>query len=349
MAGPSIERKPFGTTHDGIEVEQIILANGTGATAKILTYGATLAELHVPDRDGRFGDVVLGFDNIRPYEFESPYFGSTIGRVGNRIANGRFSLDYRTHQLAINNGPNHLHGGLKGYSKRVWNAETMVVDGPTVRFTLDDPDGTEGYPGNVHISVAYTLTADNALKLQYFATTDAATPINLTNHTYFNLKDGGRSSALGHVFQAQSDEYIPVNDVQIPTGEIAKVAGTPIDFRQAKPLGQDIEKMLGTPIGYDHTLVVRGWDGTLRKAAEVYEPESGRRMTVETTEPGFQLYAGLFLSGVKGKDGARYDKHHGFCLETQHYPDSVNHKDFPTTILQPGETYRQVTVYRFSS
>lgn len=346
-----IQRKRFGTTAAGEEVDQITLTNNQGATVRLITFGTIVTELLVPDRQGKLGDVVLGFDNFAQYEKQNPFFGCIAGRFANRIARGKFSVDGVTYTVATNNGPNHLHGGIRGYDKRNWAAGTaMTADGPSVRFTLLDPDGAEGYPGNVNITVTYTWTHDNALRIEYTATTDKPTPINLTNHSYFNLKDGGATDILSHIMRTQADAYTPVDDTLIPTGKIAPVKGTPIDFTSPKPIGQDLKAMGGSPAGYDHNLVLRSQNGTLAKAAETYEPTTGRLMETWTTQPGMQFYTGNFLTGsVKGKHNATYAQHHGFCLETQHYPDSVNHPNFPSTILRPGETYRQITEYRFST
>jgi aldose 1-epimerase len=347
--GGPIEEKPFAGS--GGSVIEYSLTNSHGASVQIINYGATVTRLLVPDKDGKLGDVVLGFDNMDQYAEQSPYFGAVVGRVGNRIAKGIFSIQGVRYCVPVNNGPNHLHGGFKGYDKRIWAGETaMTADGPSVRFTLTDPDGTEGYPGTVKVTVIYSLTGDNALKIQYFATTDKATPINLTNHSYFNLKDAGKSSIEDHAMKIYADFYTPVDDTLIPTGQIAPVKGTPIDFTAPKLIGKDLEAMGGKPIGYDHNLVLRNQNGSFAKAVEVYEPDTGRLMEVWTTEPGVQFYSGNFLDGsVKGKDGTVYQQHNAFVLETQHYPDSINHPNFPCTILFPGQVYRQVTEYRFSA
>jgi aldose 1-epimerase len=344
-----VEKKHFGTAMDGQNVDQYTLDNGKGGVVKIITFGGTVTSIQVPDKNGVVGDVALGFDNLKQYETESPYFGALIGRVGNRIAKGMFTIGNEHYAVPVNNGPNHLHGGFKGYDKRVWAAEGQIdPDGPSVRLKLDDPDGTEGYPGNLHVTVIYSWSSKNVLKIQYYATTDQPTPVNLTNHTYFNLKDGGKSDVLGHVLQINADAYTPVDDTLIPTGEIAPVKGTAIDFTSPKPIGQDIKAMGGDPVGYDHNLVLRSQDGSFAKAAEVFEPESGRRLEVWTTEPGVQFYSGNFLDGsIKGKNGAVYQEHNAFCLETQHYPDSINHPKFPSSLLQPHDVYRQVTEFRF--
>src|ERR1700722_1267291 len=336
----TIAKQPFGQTAAGDLVNQYILTNDSGASVRILDYGGIVTNIFVPDKSGKLGDVVLGYDSLGQYENQSgPYFGALIGRYGNRIADGIFTIDKIRYCLAINNGPNHLHGGIVGYDKRVWTAKAVTTtDGPTLKLTLTDPDGMEGYPGNVKVTVIYSLTADNTLKIQYFATTDKATPINLTHHSYFNLKDGGKTDIKEHIAHFFADEYTPVNDVSIPTGEIAAVKGTPIDFTTPKPIGQDLVAMGGTPPGYDHNLVLRNQDGSLAKAAEVYEPESGRLLEVLTTQPGLQFYSGNFLDGsVRGKEGTIYNRYAGFALECQHYPDSVNHANFPSAVLRPGE------------
>lgn len=339
-----IESTPFGATQDGETVTLYTLTNARGTVAKILDFGGIVTELWVRDGKGELGNIVLGFDSLEPYETKSPYFGALIGRVGNRIAGGRFSLDGKEYSLATNNGPNALHGGLKGYDKRVWTVEGTTDNSLTL--SLIDPDGHEGYPGTVSVRVVYTLTDEDVLRLEYTATTDAATPINLTNHTYFNLKDAGATDVLGHVVRFEADRYTPVDETLIPTGEIAPVAGTPIDFTAAKPIGQDIEAMGG----YDHNLVLRSTDGSLALAVVVTEPTTGRRLETWTTEPGCQFYSGNFLDGtITGNGGVPYGKHHAFCLETQHFPDSINHPNFPSTVLRPGETYSSTTEYRFSA
>jgi aldose 1-epimerase len=347
--GATIEKKSFGSTADGLAVDQYILTTDKGASASVITYGATLTRLQMPDQTGKLGDVIVGFDNVNQYQNQTAYFGATIGRVGNRIARGLFSIDKQRFAVPVNNGPNHLHGGFKGYDKRIWDAESaMTTNGPGVRFTLVDPDGDEGYPGTVRVTVIYSLSNDNTLEIQYYATTDKATPINLTNHAYFNLKDGGASGIGDHIMKAYADHYTPVDDTQIPTGEIAPVKGTPIDFTSPKPMGRDMDAMGGKPAGYDHNLVLNNQDGSLAKAAEVYEPVTGRLLEVWTTEPGMQFYTGNFLDGsVKGRGDVAYQEHSAFAMEAQHYPDSVNHSNFPNTVVRPGEVYRQITEYRF--
>jgi aldose 1-epimerase len=347
----TIDQKPFGTTADGHAVEQYILTTDSGASASFITYGATLTRLRVPDRAGKLGDVVLGFDNLKQYEDQSPYFGAIVGRVANRIAHGIFHIDKTLYAVPINNDPNHLHGGFKGYDKRIWKADSaMTANGPAIRFKLVDPDGEEGYPGTVNVTVIYSLSGDNTLEIQYYATADKPTPINLSNHSYFNLKDAGKSSIAGHLMKVYGDHYTPVDGTLIPTGEIAPVKGTPLDFTRPKPIGRDLAATGGTTNGYDHNLVLNSQDGSFAKAVEVYEPDSGRLLQVWTTEPGVQFYTGNFLDGsVKGRGDVAYQQHSAFALETQHYPDSINHPNFPGTVLGPGGVYRQITEYRFSA
>ena len=346
-----IEKKPFGKTADGKDVDQYVLTNAAGMKAKVITYGAILTELDVPDRAGKSADVVLGFDDLKGYLAGHPYFGATVGRVANRVAKGKFTLDEKRYTLAVNNGPNALHGGLKGFDKKVWQAEQVPAkDGVAVKFTYHSPDGEEGYPGNLTVSVTYTLTNDNALRLDYTATTDKATPVNLINHSYFNLAGQGSGDILGHELTLEADKYTPVDETLIPTGKIEPVKGTPLDFTTAHKIGERIKEMKGNPGGYDHNFVLNGGGKKLAPAARVVEPKSGRVMEMSTTEPGVQFYTGNFLDGTnKGKGGAVYNKHAGFCLEAQHFPDSVNHANFPSVVLRPGQTYKQTTVYKFST
>jgi aldose 1-epimerase len=347
-----VTKVSFGKTSDGTAVEQYVLENKQGVKAKVMTYGATLTELHVPDKNGKLGDVVLGFADLKGYLDGHPFFGSTVGRVANRIAKGKFTLNGKEYKLAVNNGPNSLHGGNKGFDKVVWKAEPVESkDGPAVRFSYRSPDGEEGYPGTLTATVTYTLTQKNELRLDYTATTDKATPVNLTNHTYFNLAGGASGDVLGHELTLEADRFTPTDDTLIPTGEIKAVKGTPLDFTKPTAIGARIGDLKDNPGGYDHNLVLRGGKGKgPYRAARVVEPKSGRVLEVFTTEPGVQFYTGNFLDGKqKGKGGVVYRKHQGFCLEAQHYPDSVNHKDFPSVILEPGKTYAQTTVYRFSA
>ncbi len=349
----SLTQASFGTTADGQEITQYILTNA-GITAKVINYGALLTELHVPDANGNVADVVLGFDNIRQYETESPYFGCTTGRVANRIAKGRFTLDGREYTLATNNAPNHLHGGASGFNKKIWTATTTTTnEGPAVKFTYTSPDGEEGYPGNLAVEVTYTLTKDAELRIDYKAVTDKATPVNLTHHSYFNLAGQGNGSILKHELQLTADRYTPVDATFIPTGDIAGVEGTVFDFRRPAPIGGRIHLLKGDeatkdPGGYDLNYVLNNQTGKVALAARLRDPSSGRVMEIWTDEPGIQFYTGNYLDGtLTGKDGKVYQKHFGLCLETQHYPDSINQPRFPSTVLKPGETYTQTCVHRF--
>jgi aldose 1-epimerase len=346
---PSVQKSSYGKMPDGTEVEQFTLSNGKGITMKVITYGAIITELQVPDRDGKAADIVLGFDSLDGYLKGHPYFGAAIGRVANRIAKGKFTLDSTTYTVATNNGPNHLHGGLKGFDKVVWTAEPIQSAGwAAVRFTYTSVDGEEGYPGTLKVSMVYTLTDKNELRINYSATTDKATPVNLTNHSYFNL--AGDGDILGHELMLAADRYTPVDDTLIPTGEMAPVKGTVMDFTEAKPIGSRIGQLTNKPSGYDHNYCLNSGGKSLALAARVYEPKSGRVLEIETTEPGIQFYTGNFLDGtLTGKRGTVYQKHFGFCLETDHFPDSINQKAFPPVVLRPGQTYRQTTIHRFSA
>lgn len=335
---------PFGRMPDGAPVLLFTLRNANGLTARITNYGTIITELHVPDGRGRLGDVVLGFDSLEPYLENRHYFGGTIGRVANRIGAARFTLDGTEYRLACNNGSNHLHGGTRGFDKVVWDAESLsgLV---AVRFTHQSPDGDQGYPGNLTVSVVMTLSDDNALRLDYTASTDQATPVNLTNHSYFNL--AGRGNILGHALTLFADRYAPVDPSLIPTGEILPVQGTSFDFRQPAVIGARLPHLPGAVPGYDHSFVVN--QTGLRVAARVQDPASGRMLEVVTTEAGLQLYTGNYLDGLIGKQGMRYQRHAGVALEAQGLPDAVNQPDFPSIVLQPGATYRQTTLFRFVS
>lgn len=337
--------REFGN-YDGKPVTEYTLKNSSGMQVSILNYGGTVTRIIVPDKNGNMGDVVFGFDSFDGYlQKNEPYFGALIGRFANRIANAKFSLDGRTYTLAANNNGNSLHGGNKGFDKVLWTAQKLSDS--SLKLNYQSKDGEEGYPGNVDVEVIYTLSSDNSLKLDYTATTDKATPINLTNHSYFNLSAGKDSTILNHELQLNAEKYTPVNDKLIPTGEIAEVKNTPMDFKQPKIIGRDIEKVKG---GYDHNWVLDRNGNGLEKAATLYEPNSGRFMEVFTTQPGIQFYSGNFLDGTLQytKKGQKYVQHGALCLETQHYPDSPNRPAFPNTILKPGEVYRQTTVYKFS-
>lgn len=345
----TVETSLFGSLNDGSTVEILTLKNAEGATAKVITYGASLSELWIPDRSGTPGDVVLGFDKLPGYLGNHPWFGATVGRVANRIAKGKFSLDGKEYSLEINNPPNNLHSGAKGLSRTVWKAEPLHErHAAAVRFTGVSPDGDGGFPGNLSVTLVYRLTDDNELQLEYTARTDKATPVNLTNHSYFNL--GGGKDILDAILYLPAEHYTPVDATLIPTGEIEPVKGTPLDFTTPAAIGSRIAEMKGEPGGYDHNYVLSREAGKLKLAARVLDPASGRQMEVWTTEPGIQFYSGNFLDGtITGKRGVVYRKHSGFCLETQHFPDSVNHPGFPSVILRPGEVYRTETIYRFST
>jgi aldose 1-epimerase len=350
----SVETEPFGETPEGIPVELYTLTNAHGLEVRAMTYGGVILSLKVPDRDGNLGDVVLGYDTLEGYLKVSPYFGAIIGRYGNRIANARFTLDGEDYSLAANNGPNALHGGVRGFDKVIWRAEPFKSDeGVGVVFAYTSPDGEEGYPGTLEARVTYTLTDANELVFSYHAITDEATPVNLTQHTYFNLAGDGSGDILGHELMLNASRYTPVDSTLIPTGEIVAVAGTPFDFTTSTAIGAHIDaedEQIGFGGGYDHNYVLDRGDGEeMTLAARVYEPTTGRVMEVTTSEPGVQFYSGNFLDGtITGKGGHVYEQRSGFCLETQHYPDSPNQPDFPSTVLRPGEQYRSRTVYRFS-
>ncbi|MDA0812748.1 MAG: galactose mutarotase [Verrucomicrobia bacterium] len=349
----SISKKPFGNTKDGKAVEIYTLKNASGLSADIMTYGGTVVSLNVPDKSGQMADVVLGFDTLAEYEEKSPYFGCITGRYANRIAKGKFTLEGEEYTLAVNNDVNHLHGGLKGFDKQVWKASTKESSqGPSVTFKHTSPDGDEGYPGALSMEVTYTLTKDNALQVDYKATTDKATVINLTNHSYFNLGGNGNGTILDHNLTLFADKFTPTDATAIPIGELASVEGTPFDFRKATPIGQRIDAadtQIKYGLGYDHNFVVNGKPGTLRPAAVVHDPKSGRVMEISTTEPGVQFYTGNFLNGLSGKGGKTYEKRGALCLETQHFPDSPNQKAFPSVVLRPGATYTHTTVHKFSA
>jgi aldose 1-epimerase len=352
--GPQVEQTPFGTMPDGKAITSYTLSNRNGVKAKIIDYGAILAEVHVPDKDGKFADVTLGFDDLKGYLGGHPFFGSNAGRCGNRIAKGKFTLDGTEYTLATNNGPNHLHGGKEGFDKKVWRGEpNMTAAGPTVRLTYTSKDKEEGYPGNLSVTIAYTLTADNELRIDYSATTDKPTICNLAHHSYFNLGGQASGSILDHLVQILAKNYTPTDDTLIPTGKIAPVAGTPYDFTEPTPIGKRIKEIDAKPVGYDLNFVLDGKaGGTPFRAARVTEPKSGRVMEVYTDQPGLQFYTGNFLDGSnKGKGGAVYNQYNGFCMEAQKFPDSINHpawKDVSDPVLRPGQEYKQTTIYKFS-
>jgi aldose 1-epimerase len=347
---PKVTRSNDRRSVDGHDVDSFTLTGG-GVEVRTIGYGATITSIRVPDRDGRVADVVLGFDSIDGYLGQHPHFGVVVGRYANRIAKGRFTLDGRTYQLATNDGPNHLHGGVKGFDKAVWKGEPIEQSGAAgVVYTYTSADGEEGYPGTLTVRVTYTLSASKELSVEYEATTDKPTPINLSQHTYFNLS-GGDGDILGHELTIDADRFTPVDATLIPTGELAPVDKTPFDFRKPTPVGARINadhEQLRYGKGYDHNFVLNGASGTLRHAARVVDPASGRTLDVSTTEPGVQFYSGNFLDGtIRGKSGRVYQRRSALCLETQHFPDSPNHPSFPSTILRPGERFQSKTVFAF--
>jgi aldose 1-epimerase len=355
----TITSATFGTLPGGRTARLFTLTNAHGMQAKITNYGGIVTSLRVPDRRGRLGDVVLGYDNLASYVKATPYFGAIAGRYGNRIAKGRFTLDGKTYQLATNNGPNHLHGGVVGFDKRLWRATTRrTQDGVALDLRYFSPSGEEGYPGNLQTRVTYTLTNANTLRINYRATTDKATPFNPTHHSYFNLTDGGRTPILDHVLQLRAHRFTVIDNTSIPTGELRSVVGTPFDFLRPTPIGARLkpkgqtesDEQLRNGSGYDHNFVLDGPRGQVRRIARVVAPKTGRVMTVFTDRPGVQLYTGNFLDATNiGKGGVPYGFRSGFCLEAQGFPDSPNHPSFPSTILRPGQVYRQTTIYAFST
>ncbi len=347
-----ISKAPFGKTLDGKRVDIYTLANSNGVEARICNYGGILVSLKAPDRHGQMGDVVLGYDDLDGYLTNSPYFGAMIGRYGNRIARGKFTLDDVDYTLAVNNGPNALHGGLKGFDKRVWRAKVIQSDaGPALELTYRSKDGEEGYPGNLKVTAVYTLMPDNGLRLEYTATTDKDTVLNLTQHSYFNL--AGHGDVLGHKVFIDADKFTPVDETLIPTGELRPVEETPFDFRQPTAIGariQKTDKQLKFGNGYDHNFVLNHPSGRLDVIAQVTEPTSGRVLEVLSTEPGLQFYTGNFLDGtIKGKGGQVYNFRDAFCMEPQHFPNSPNQPDFPPVVLRPGQVYHNTIIFRLST
>jgi aldose 1-epimerase len=348
----TITKTDFGTSPDGKPVELYTLSNTKGMTATIMTYGGIVTSLKVPDKNGNISDVVLGYDNLDGYVKSSPYFGALIGRYGNRIAGGKFSLDGTTYQLATNNGPNALHGGLKGFDKVVWTSKPLpTAHGPALILTYVSPGMEEGYPGTLSVTAIYSLTEDNELRLDYTATTSAKTVVNLTHHSYFNL--AGKGDILSHIALINADKFTPVDATLIPTGELRPVANTPFDFTTPHMIGERIgntnDEQIARGNGYDHNFVLNKDGKDLTFAAKIYEPNSGRVLEVFTTSPGIQFYSGNFLDGtLTGKAGWTYQFRDGFCLEPQHFPDSPNHPEFPTVVLNPDETYHNTIIYKFS-
>lgn len=347
---PGIVSFDFGVLPDGQQVKGFELTNTQGTRAKLISFGAILTELYVADKAGKFDNIVLGFDNLSGYTGDHPYFGATIGRVANRIANARFKLGQDEYKLFANNGKHSLHGGKRGFDKVNWLVQDKKSDddGQALTFKYISKDGEEGYPGELAVLVTYTLTNANELRIDYFATTDAATPVNLTHHSYFNLAGHASGSILDHILTLNADKYTPVGPDLIPTGQIAPVAGTALDFTKPTRIGDAIAKLPGEPGGVDHNFVLNGKKGELRSVAKLVDPKSGRWLELLTTEPGLQVYTGNYLDGkIKGTGGTVYKRHQGICLEAQHYPDSINQPNFPSIVLQPGAFYRQVTVHRF--
>jgi aldose 1-epimerase len=349
-----LDSRSFGTARDGAAANLYKLSNPKGITVQITNYGGIVTSITVPDRQGKFADVVLGFDSLDGYLGEQPYFGAIVGRYGNRIANGRFNIGLNTYTLAKNNGENALHGGTRGFDKVVWSAKEFTEKGARgIELKYLSKDGEEGYPGNLDVSVRYTLTDENELRIDYSATTTKPTVVNLTNHSYFNLAGQGEGDVLGHEVMINADRFTPVDAGLIPTGELRSVTGTPFDFTVRTPIGARIDaddEQIKLGGGYDHNFVLNGPRGMMRLIAEVVEPKSGRTMEVATTQPGMQFYTGNFLDGtLRGKGGKIYKKRYGFCMETQHFPDSPNKPAFPSTLLKPGEQYLTHTSYTFTS
>lgn len=345
-----ISVQQWGTTTDGKPVSLYTFRNAKGAEVKISNYGGIVTQVRVPDRSGKLGDVVLGYDNLADYQKDSPYFGCLIGRYGNRIARGKFTLNGQQYTLATNNYPNHLHGGVKGFDKQVWTPKLVATpDGTALELTYVSKDGEEGYPGTLTVKALYTWTADNEIRLEYTATTDKDTVVNLTQHSYFNL--AGKGDILGHVVMMPADRYTPVDSTLIPTGQLPSVQGTPFDFRKATAIGARInqdDQQLKYGNGYDHNWVFDKKTGDLSLLARVTEPTTGRMLEVLSTEPGLQFYSGNFLDGtLTGKGGWNYKFRNGFCMEPQHFPDSPNQSNFPSVVLKPGQTYKNTIVYRF--
>ncbi len=348
----TITRRAFGVTNEGATIDCYTLTNSQNLTAEILTYGGTLMALRVPDRNGELDDVLLGFETLAPYLGEHPYFGVLVGRYANRIAGGRFELNGVAYQLARNNGPNHLHGGPNGFHRQIWKAQERAADDePSLELTYLSRDGEEGYPGNLAVTVIYTLTEENEVRIDYTATTDADTVVNLTNHAYFNL--AGTGTILDHELQLFASRFLPTDATSIPLGELRAVQGTPMDFTSPTAIGARIasdDEQIRHGQGYDHNWVLDKGDGVLGLAARLYERSTGRLMEVSTTQPGVQFYSGNLLDGsLTGKGGHNYVKYNGLCLETQHFPDSPNQPQFPSTVLRAGERFHQTTIYSFAT
>jgi aldose 1-epimerase len=343
----SVEKTQYGKTAAGDDVQQFTCTNSNGLVMKLITYGAIMTSLETPDKDGKVQNITLSCPDIASWEKCGSYFGATVGRFCNRIAKGKFTLDGKEYTLATNNGPNHLHGGLVGFNRKIWDAKVIESANEVgVQFTYTSKDGEEGYPGTVKATVTYTLNNDDALTMDFQATTDKATPINLTNHNYWNLAGEGSGTQFAQELMIAADQYLAVDETLIPTGEMDDVKGTPLDFTTAKAIGKDLKQIKADPVGYDHCYVLRNQSGKLALAARVHDPKSGRVMEILTTQPGLQFYSGNFLDGSEGSGG--FNQYEAFCLEAQHFPDSPNQEKFPSSILKPGETYHQTTVHKFS-
>lgn len=347
-----IQKETFGTLSDGRQAELFIIKHGDGSLLQITNYGATVVTLKLPDKKGVVEDVVLGFDNLQDYERIRGFYGSIVGRFGNRIDEGKFTLDGITYELATNDGDNHLHGGIKGFDRVLWDVEEYGVnDSAFVKLSYLSKDGEEGYPGNLTTVVTYSFSKDKTLSIDYLVTTDQPTIKNITNHAYFNLSGNVKKDILGHELMINADQFLPVDEGLIPTGELRSVEGTPMDFREPTPIGARIDeeyKQLEYGLGYDHNWILNKNDGGLTLACTVYEPQSGRFMEIHTTEPGLQFYSGNFMDGShKGHEERPYDYRHALVLETQHFPDSPNHEHFPSTVIRPGETYYSTSIYKF--
>lgn len=351
MTSTPIESDSFGSTSDGKGVDRFTLRGPNGMVIRLINFGATVTELYVPDRNGRLADVVLGFDDLASYETKSPYFGATVGRSAFRIPFGRFELDGRSYQLDANGGPHHIHGGRKGFSWVVWDAEQLESDnGPAVRFTFHSPDGDQGYPGAVDAEVAYALTNAGELRIEFTATCDRPTPVDMTHHGYFNLSGTGASDVNDHVVQISADVYSETDEQVIATGALLSVEGTPYDFTEPKRIGERLEMLPEQSVGYDLAYLNRNQSGAIAEVASVYDPVAGRTMHVLTDAPALIFYGGNYLDGtLRGKGGVAYERHSGFAMETAGLPDAVNHDNFPSIILRPGETYRRTCIYRFSA
>lgn len=349
-----LSEKEYGVLDDGTIIKQYIFENDNQMKVKIINYGAIVVSIEVPDKYGKINDVVLGYDSIEGYVQDPSYFGAIVGRIGNRIAKGKFSLDGQDYTLAINNNENHLHGGIKGFNKRVWSPEIIKLnDAPALKLTYVSSDGEEGYPGNLTLEVTYSISSENELIIHYLGKTDKATILNPTNHSYFNLGGEGSGDILDHILKINADYFTPVDEGLIPLGDHKSVLGTPMDFLSPKKIGDRInnnDDQLKVGLGYDHNWVFNDWDGTLKLGVSLFDPQSGRLMEVLTTEPGVQFYSGNFLDGTNiGKNQKAYQYRSALCLETDHFPDSQNNPNFPSVVLRPGEEYKQKTIYKFST